>query len=120
MAAIDIEVKSEAANLRISPRKLNLVAQLIRGMDVAAADAQLRFCRRRISKDVLKCLNSAIANAEFNHGLDIENLYVSEAYVGKTAVMRRMDPRAKGRGVRINKFFSKLTIKVKERYGSKS
>ena len=101
-------------NLRVSPQKLNLVATMIRGKSVNEALAELRFSRRRIAGDVKKCLDSAIANAEFNHGLDADNLYVSEAFVGKGLRMRRYRARAKGRAAMINKPFAHLTVKVRE------
>ena len=101
-------------SIRISPQKLNLVAQSIRGLDIKAAIDQLTFSRKRISKDVLKVLNSAIANAENNFGLDIDRLRVKEAFVGKSLVMKRMRARARGRAARILKPFSKLTIMLKE------
>ena len=100
--------------LRISPQKLNLVAGLIRGKKVAAALADLEFSRKRIAKDVRKCLQSAIANAENNHELDIDDLVVAEAHVGKALVMKRFAPRGRGRAGRIMKPFANLTIVVRE------
>ena len=100
--------------LRISPQKLNLVAQSIRGLSAEKAKNELRFSRKRISKDVLKCLQSAIDNAENNHGLDIDELVVMQAHVGKNIVMRRMHARARGRGARIEKHFSQLTIVLRD------
>ena len=111
----DSEAKSVVRNLRISPQKLNLVAAMIRGMDVNKAIATLSFSRRRISGDVKKALQSAIANAENNHSLDVDRLYVKEAHVDKGLVMKRFRARAKGRGARILKPFSHLTIVVGER-----
>jgi large subunit ribosomal protein L22 len=111
----DSEAKSVLRNLRISPQKLNLVATMIRGLDVNKAIAALTFSRRRISGDVKKVLQSAIANAENNHSLDVDRLYVKEAYVGKGLVMKRFRARAKGRGAKILKPFSHLTIIVSER-----
>ena len=111
----DSEAKSVIRNLRVSPQKLNLIATMIRGMDVNRAIATLTFSRRRISGDVKKALQSAIANAENNHSLDVDRLYVKEAYVGKGLVMKRFRARAKGRGARILKPFSHLTIVVGER-----
>jgi large subunit ribosomal protein L22 len=104
-------------SLRIAPRKLNLVAGLIRNMKVSDALIQLTFCKKRISRDVKKCLQSAIANAENNFGLDIDNLVVTSATVGKALVMKRVMPRARGRAARINKFFSNLYITVTENGG---
>ena len=101
--------------LRVSPQKLNLVAQLIRGKKVAAALADLEFSRKRIARDVKKCLESAIANAENNHDLDVDDLVVKEAFVGKALVMKRFHARARGRGARILKPFSNLTIVVREK-----
>jgi large subunit ribosomal protein L22 len=100
--------------VRISPQKLNLVAQSIRGLSAEKAKNELRFSRKRISKDVLKCLQSAIDNAENNHGLDIDELIVAQAHVGKNIVMRRMVPRARGRGVRVEKHFSQITIVLRD------
>jgi large subunit ribosomal protein L22 len=100
--------------LRISPQKLNLVAGLIRGKKVATALADLQFSRKRIAKDVRKCLESAIANAENNHDLDVDELIVAEAHVGKGLVMKRFSPRARGRAGRIHKPFSHLTIVVRQ------
>lgn len=111
----DGEVIARLRNLRVSPQKLNLVAQMIRGANVAKALSDLEFSTKRISKDVQKTLQSAIANAENNHGLDVDRLYVKEAYVGKALVMKRWRPRARGRAARILKPFSHLTIVVSER-----
>src|SRR5690349_1337805 len=110
----DNEAKAIARMLRISPQKLNLVAQLIRGKKVATALADLQFSRKRIAKDVQKCLESAIANAENNHDLDVDDLIVAEAHVGKALVMKRFTPRGRGRSARIMKPFSHLTIVVRE------
>ena len=114
-ALADTEAKSVARNLRVSPQKLNLVAATIRGMDVNKAVATLTFSRRRIAIDVKKVLQAAIANAENNHSLDVDRLYVKQAHVGKGLVMKRFRARAKGRGARILKPFSHLTIVVGER-----
>ncbi|MFA7430171.1 MAG: 50S ribosomal protein L22 [Rhodospirillaceae bacterium] len=111
----DNEARAFAANLRTSPRKLNLVAASIRGMAAEKALAELTFNIRRISNDVRKVLQSAIANAENNHQLDVDRLYVAEAYVGKSMVMKRWRPRARGRVGKIEKPFSNLTIVVRER-----
>ena len=102
-------------NLRVSPQKLNLVATMIRGMDAEKALAALAFSRRRISDDVKKALQSAIANAENNHQLDVDRLFIKEASVGKAITMRRFRPRARGRTGRIRKPFSHLTVIVRER-----
>ena len=110
----DNEAKAVARNIRVSPQKLNLVAALIRGKAVAAALADLQFSRKRIAKDVRKCLQSAIANAENNHELDIDDLVVAEAHVGKALVMKRFAPRGRGRAGRIMKPFANLTIVVRE------
>ena len=107
-------VIAKAKSIRTSGQKLNLVAQSIRGQKIKQAIDQLTFSRKRIAKQVLKVLNSAIANAENNFGLDIDKLIVDEAFVGKSIVMKRMRPRARGRAARILKPFSKLTIIVKE------
>jgi large subunit ribosomal protein L22 len=110
----DTEAKAVARNLRVSPRKLNLVAQLIRGKKVSSALADLEFSRKRIARDVKKTLESAIANAENNHDLDVDDLVVSEAHVGKSIVMKRFSPRARGRAGRIIKAFSNITIVVRQ------
>ncbi|MFC0219717.1 large subunit ribosomal protein L22 [Pseudochelatococcus lubricantis] len=110
----DNEAKAVARNLRVSPQKLNLVAQLIRGKRVERALADLQFSRKRIAVDVRKALESAIANAENNHDLDVDDLVVAEAFVGKGLVMKRFHARARGRGARIEKPFSHLTIVVRE------
>jgi large subunit ribosomal protein L22 len=111
----DTEAMAELRNLRISPQKLNVVVGMIRGMDAEKALAALTFSRRRIAGDVKKALQSAIANAENNHQLDVDRLFVKEAYVGKSIVMRRFRPRAKGRAGKIRKPFSHLTLVVRER-----
>ena len=108
------EAMSKVRMLRTSPQKLNLLAQLIRGKKVEKALADLTFSKRRTSDDVRKCLQSAIANAENNHNLDVDSLIVAEAYVGKNLVMKRGHPRARGRDGRIMKPFSELTIKVRQ------
>jgi large subunit ribosomal protein L22 len=110
----DNEAKAIARNIRVSPQKLNLVAQLIRGKKVATALADLQFSRKRIAVDVKKCLESAIANAENNHDLDVDDLIVAEAHVGKGLVMKRWSPRGRGRSGKILKPFSHLTIIVRQ------
>ena len=110
----DTEAKAVARMLRVSPQKLNLVAALIRGKAVAAALADLQFSRKRIAKDVRKCLESAIANAENNDDLDVDDLVVAEASVGKALVIKRFAARGRGRVGRIFKPFSNLTIVVRE------
>ena len=109
------EASAVLRNIRISPQKLNLVAETIRGQDAEAALSTLTFSRRRISGAVKKCLQSAIANAENNHELDVDRLIVAEANVGKGLVMKRWRPRARGRTARFLKPFSHLTIVVRER-----
>ena len=113
-ALAETEAKAVARMIRVSPQKLNLVAQLIRGKKVSTALADLEFSRKRIAVNVRKCLESAIANAENNHQLDVDDLVVSEAHVGKGLVMKRHAPRARGRVGRIFKPFSHLTIVVRE------
>ena len=108
------EAQAVARMLRTSPQKLNLVAGLIRGKKVDKALADLTFSKRRIAGDVKKALQSAIANAENNHGLDVDSLVVAEAWVGKNLVMKRGRPRARGRFGKIMKPFSELTIKVRQ------
>ncbi len=110
----DKEAKVVLNRVRVSPRKLNLVAGMIRGKRVGDALTQLTFSSRRISLDVKKALQSAIANAENNHQLDVDNLVVAEAFVGKSIVMKRFHTRARGRSSRIIKPFSNLTIIVRE------
>ena len=113
-ALAENEAKAVAKMLRISPQKLNLLAQLIRGKKVAAALADLEFSRKRIAKEVRKCLQSAIANAENNHQLDIDDLVVAQAHVGKGLVMKRFHARGRGRSGKILKPFSHLTIVVRQ------
>lgn len=113
------EAKAVVNRLRISPRKLNLVAGLIRGMDVNSALTQLSFSSKRIAADVKKALQSAIANAENNHNLSVDSLYVKEAYVGKNLVMKRMHTRGRGRSARILKPFANLTLIVREKEETK-
>jgi large subunit ribosomal protein L22 len=113
-ALSDVEAKAVVRMLRVSPQKLNLLAQLIRGKKVSSALADLEFSRKRISTEVRKALESAIANAENNHDLDVDDLVVSEAFVGKALVMKRFSPRVRGRAGRIEKPFSNLTIIVRE------
>jgi large subunit ribosomal protein L22 len=108
------EARAKVTSVRISPRKLNLVAQSIRGLPVQRALNELEFSRKRIAGDVRKALYSAISNAENNHNLDIDNLVVAEAYVGKNLVMKRFAARARGRASRIEKPFSEITIVVRE------
>src|SRR5450756_1893946 len=110
----DNEAKAIARMLRVSPQKLNLVAQLIRGRKASAALADLQFSRKRIAVDVRKCLQSAIANAENNHDLDIDDLVVAEAHVGKAIVLKRFSPRGRGRMGKIMKPFANLTIVVRQ------
>ncbi len=108
------EAKAVARMLRVSPQKLNLLAQLIRGKKVDRALADLEFSRKRIAHEVKKALESAIANAENNHGLDVDDLVVAQAYVGKALVMKRFHARARGRASRVEKPFANLTIIVRE------
>jgi large subunit ribosomal protein L22 len=109
------EAQAVARAIRISPRKLNLVAQLIRGKDASKALADLTFSKRRIAGTVKKVLQAAIANAENNHQLDVDRLYVAEAHVGKSLHMRRFHARGRGRSASIVKPFSHLTVIVRER-----
>jgi large subunit ribosomal protein L22 len=110
----DNEAQAVVRNLRVSPQKLNLVAQLIRGKKVDVALADLEFSRKRIAKDVRKCVMSAVANAENNHSLDVNDLVVAQAHVGKNLVMRRFHARGRGKMSPIEKPFSQLTVVVKE------
>jgi large subunit ribosomal protein L22 len=111
----ETEARAFSRSIRVSPRKLNLLAQLIRGKTAEAALAELTFNPRRIAKEVKTVLESAIANAENNHQLDVDQLIVSQAYVGKSIVMKRWSPRARGRVGHIVKPFSNLTIIVREK-----
>ena len=108
------EAKAVARMLRVSPQKLNLLAQLIRGKKVQTALADLEFSRKRIAKDVRKCLESAIANAENNHDLDVDDLVVARAHVGKGLVIKRFHARGRGRAGKVMKPFSHITIVVRE------
>jgi large subunit ribosomal protein L22 len=110
----DNEAKAISRMLRVSPQKLGLVAGLIRGKKVATALADLQFSKKRISLDVSKCLQSAIANAENNHDLDVDDLVVAETHVGKAFVIKRWTPRGRGKSGRIFRTFSNLTIIVRE------
>jgi large subunit ribosomal protein L22 len=110
----DQEARAVTRNLRVSPRKLNLVAGLIRGKKVDTALADLQFSRKRIAQDVRKCVMSAVANAENNHGLDVNDLVVSEAYVGKNLIMKRFAARGRGRASSILKPFSQITVIVRQ------
>ena len=110
----DNEAMAKIRMLRISPQKLNLVAAMIRGKKVDRALTDLTFSKKRIAHDVRKCLQSAVANAENNHNLDVDELVVAEAYVGKNLTLKRGRPRARGRFGRILKPFSELTIKVRQ------
>ena len=110
----DNEARAKLRMLKTSPQKLNLVAGLIRGKKVERALTDLTFSKKRIAQDVKKCLQSAIANAENNHGLDVDELIVAEAWVGKNLTMKRGRPRARGRYGRILKPFAQVTIKVRQ------
>ncbi|MDO8291066.1 MAG: 50S ribosomal protein L22 [Parvibaculum sp.] len=110
----DSEALATGRMIRISPQKLNLVAQLIRGKKAERALADLTFSNKRIARDVKKVLQSAIANAENNHSLDVDDLIVAEAFVGKNLVMKRWHARARGRVGRIEKPFSQITIVVRQ------
>jgi large subunit ribosomal protein L22 len=110
----DNEAMAKTRMLRTSPQKLNLLAQMIRGRKVNKALTDLTFSKKRIADDVKKCLQSAIANAENNHNLDVDELVVAEAYVGKNLIMKRGRPRARGRFGKIIKPFSELTILVRQ------
>ncbi len=110
----DNEARAMAKYLRTSPYKLNLVAEMIRGKKAETALIDLEFCQRRIAQDVKKVLQAAVANAENNHGLDVDRLVVAEAHVGKSIMMRRWRARARGRASRIEKQFSRLTVVVRE------
>ena len=110
----DNEALASLLGLRTSPRKLNLVAQTIRGKTASAALAELSFSRRRIARDVRKVLQAAIANAENNHQLDVDRLFVKEATVGRAFVLKRFHTRGRGRSARVEKMFAHLTVVVRE------
>jgi large subunit ribosomal protein L22 len=110
----DNEARAVTRLMRVSPQKLNLLAQLIRGKKVERALADLTFSRKRVAKDVKKTLESAIANAENNHDLDVDALVVAEAYVGKSLVMKRIRARARGRAARIDKPFAHITVVLRQ------
>jgi large subunit ribosomal protein L22 len=109
------EAASVMRGLRTSPRKLNLVAKTIRGKAASSALAELTFSRRRIARDVKKVLQAAIANAENNHQLDVDRLFVKEATVGRAFVLKRFHTRGRGRSARVEKMFAHLTVVVRER-----
>ncbi len=111
----ETEAQAVVSNIRVSPRKLNLVAGMIRNLPASQAVATLTFSKRRIAQQVKKALESAIANAENNHQLDVDRLIVSRAEVGRSVVMRRFHARGRGRSARIEKWFSHLKIVVAER-----
>jgi large subunit ribosomal protein L22 len=110
----DNEARAVTRLMRVSPQKLNLLAQLIRGKKVERALADLTFSRKRVAKDVKKTLESAIANAENNHSLDVDALVVAEAYVGKNLVMKRIRARGDGRAARIEKPFAQITVVLRQ------
>jgi large subunit ribosomal protein L22 len=111
----ETEAQACLRGLRTSPRKLNLVAETIRGKTASSALAELTFSHRRIARDVKKALQAAIANAENNHQLDVDRLYVKEATVGRALVLKRFHTRGRGRSARVEKFFAHLTVVVRER-----
>jgi large subunit ribosomal protein L22 len=109
------QARAIASGLKASPQKLNLVAETIRGRHVSAALNNLAFMKQKVAKDVAKALSSAVANAENNHQLDIDNLFVKEAFVGKSMTLRRFHARGRGRGARVEKHYSQITVVVEER-----
>ena len=111
----ETEAKAAVRTIQTTPRKVNLLAGLIRGKSAQAAKAELAFSRRRVAGEVLKALDSAIANAENNHQLDVDKLYIAEASVGRAFTLKRFHARARGRGARVEKMWSNLTIVVRER-----
>jgi large subunit ribosomal protein L22 len=111
----ETEAKAAVRTIQTTPRKVNLLAGLIRGKSAQAAKAELAFSRRRVAGEVLKALDSAIANAENNHQLDVDKLYIAEASVGRAFTLQRFHARARGRGARVEKMWSNLTIVVRER-----
>ena len=111
----ETEAKAAVRTIQTTPRKVNLLAGLIRGKSAQAAKAELAFSRRRVAGEVLKALDSAFANAEYNHQLDVDKLYIAEASVGRAFTLKRFHARARGRGARVEKMWSNLTIVVRER-----
>ncbi|MDN5248008.1 MAG: 50S ribosomal protein L22 [Wolbachia endosymbiont of Tyrophagus putrescentiae] len=111
----NIIVGATARVLKSTPRKLSLVADLVRNKDIAFATVQLRFCEKKAAGLISKVLNSAIANAQYNYGLDVDNLYIKEVLIGKSFTLRRVYPKAMGRANRVNKRYSNLTIKLAEK-----
>jgi len=111
----ETEAKASVRTIQTTPRKVNLLAGLIRGKSAQAAKAELAFSRRRVAGEVLKALDSAIANAENNHQLDVDKLYIAEASVGRAFTLKRFHARARGRGARVERMWSNLTIVVRER-----
>jgi large subunit ribosomal protein L22 len=111
----ETEAQASVRTIQTTPRKVNLLAGLIRGKTAQAAKAELAFSRRRVAGEVLKALDSAIANAENNHQLDVDKLYVAEASVGRAFTLKRFHARARGRGARVEKMWSNLRIVVRER-----
>jgi large subunit ribosomal protein L22 len=111
----ETEAKAAVRTIQTTPRKVNLLAGLIRGKSAQAAKAELAFSRRRVAGEVLKALDSAIANAENNHQLDVDKLYIAEVSVGRAFTLKRFHARARGRGARVEKMWSNLTIVVRER-----
>ncbi|WP_168463876.1 50S ribosomal protein L22 [Wolbachia endosymbiont of Ctenocephalides felis wCfeT] len=110
----DLMVEASSRVLKSTPRKLNLVAGLVRGKNVSFATTQLKFCEKKAANLINKVLNSAIANAQYNYGLDIDNLYVKEILIGKSFTLRRVYPKAMGRANRVSKRYSNITIKLGE------
>jgi large subunit ribosomal protein L22 len=111
----DTQARAVASGLKASPQKLNLVAETIRGKHATVALSSLQFMKQKVAKDVAKALGSAVANAENNHSLDIDSLFVKEAYVGKSMTLRRFHARGRGRGARVVKHYSQITVVVEER-----
>lgn len=114
MKSRDIIVKASARILKSTPRKLNLIADLVRNKKISFAIVQLKFCEKKAAVLMSKVLNSALANAQYNYGLDPDNLYVKEISIGKSLTLRRVHPKAMGRASRINKRYSNITIKLRE------
>ncbi|QKX02162.1 50S ribosomal protein L22 [Wolbachia endosymbiont of Dirofilaria (Dirofilaria) immitis] len=109
-----VVIKASSRVLKSTPRKLNLVASLVRNKKVSFATMQLRFCEKKVASLIAKVLNSAVANAQHNYGLDIDGLYIKEILVGKSFTLRRVYPKAMGRANRVNKYYSSITIKLEE------
>ncbi|NUY39604.1 50S ribosomal protein L22 [Wolbachia endosymbiont of Litomosoides brasiliensis] len=114
MKSIDIIIKASSRVLKSTPRKLNLVADLVRNKEVSFATMQLRFCKKKAAGLIGKVLSSAVASAQYNYGLDVDNLYIKEILIGKSFTLRRVYPKAMGRANKVSKHYSNITIKLEQ------